>query len=226
MGAFLGISLWVALATVVPGLITIASIYAAIIVVNPDLITSYSEDLKNLNEWIGAGFAVTIMVLTQAFGILLENILVGRKWLGLEIREIRIAKGIDPHGKIKFSLNPYFEYQGLYILLAELRDDEDTQGHLKRALAQYFLTNNSLISFLSGIFVAFVIFAINPNMDAFIRAVLIISILCVLLGVSFKVAVIRFEVMAKALWAARRRRLKEAEDEYTSANEKKDTAVN
>lgn len=50
MGAFLGISLWVALATVVPGLITLALIYAAIIVVNPDLITSYSEDLKNLNN--------------------------------------------------------------------------------------------------------------------------------------------------------------------------------
>ena len=134
-------------------------------------------------------------------GILLEKILVDRKMLGPDSRKISIAKGIDPHGRTSFTLHPYFEYQGLYILLAELREEEDTQGHLKRVLAQYFLTNNSLVAFSAGIIVTI------------IRTIAYIAILAFFLFISFKVAVIRFEVMAKALWAARRRRLTDAEDE-------------
>jgi len=212
MGAFLGISLWVALATVVPGLITIAAIYLAVLTISPDLLNSYSDQLKNLNDWVGSGIAVTIMVLTQAFGILLENILVSKKWLGSESREITIAKGIDPHGKIRFTLQPYFEYQGLYVLLSELRDDEDAQGHLKRVLSQYFLTNNSLVSFLVGMFFGILTFAHNPSVNSFIRTFKFLSFVSLFLFISYKVALIRFEVMAKALWAARRRRLQFAED--------------
>ncbi|MEA3405773.1 MAG: hypothetical protein U9R28_08545 [Pseudomonadota bacterium] len=207
MGAFLGISLWIALATVVPGLMTIAAIYAAIVVVNPDIILSYQALTNGLNEWVVTGFAVTMMVLTQALGILLEKVLIDKQWLGPEIREVNIEKGIDPHGKTQFTLTPYFEYKGLYILLAELRENEDTQGHLKRVLAQYFLTNNSLISFLSGMLMAIILFLGNPNMDTFIDTLVFVAVLGVLFAVSFKVAVIRFEVMTKALWAARRKRL-------------------
>lgn len=213
MGAFLGISLWVALATVIPGLITIAAASAAIIIVSPDFVSAHYNAMKDINSWIGAGFAVTVMVLTQAFGILLEKILVDRKMLGPDSRKISIAKGIDPHGRTSFTLHPYFEYQGLYILLAELREEEDTQGHLKRVLAQYFLTNNSLVAFSAGIIVTIISFVLNPSLDSIIRTIAYIAILAFFLFISFKVAVIRFEVMAKALWAARRRRLTDAEDE-------------
>lgn len=147
------------------------------------------------------------MILTQAFGILLEKFLIDHKLLGPEKRKIEIPKGIDPHGKTKFTLKPYFEYQGLYILLAELRDDEDTQGHLKRALAQYFLTNNTLVSFLSGIIVAVMVLVFDFNVKYLLGSGIFIIVSIFILFISYKIALIRFEVMAKALWAARRRRI-------------------
>lgn len=84
MGAFLGISLWVALATVVPGLVTIAAIYGAIVVVNPAFFVSYLYKMEASNDWVWAGIAITIMVLTQALGILLEGLFVKKKLLGPE----------------------------------------------------------------------------------------------------------------------------------------------
>lgn len=91
------------------------------------------------------------MVLTQAFGILLESVLVSRHWLGDVKVHVDVPDGIDPLGIRAFELRPYAEYGGLYLLLAELRGDEDTQGHLQRCVAQYFLTNNSLVSFIAAI---------------------------------------------------------------------------
>ncbi len=208
MGSFLGISLWVALATVVPGLVTIAAIYGAILVVNPALFSPYLSKMEVPNDWVWAGIAITIMVLTQALGILLEDLFVKKKLLGPESRKVKIPRGIDPHGETKAIIKPYFEYQGLYILLAELREDEDTQGHLKRALAQFFLTNNTLISFLFGIVTALIIVIFDPSFTAILNGSIFVSVLSGCLWVSFRVARIRFDVMAKALWAARRRRIK------------------
>lgn len=207
MGAFLGISLWIALATVVPGLVTIAGIYGALVVINPERFSPYLSKMGMANDWIWAGIAITIMVLTQALGILLEGLFVRRKLLGPESLNIEIPEGIDPHGETNVILKPYFEYQGLYILLAELREEEDTQGHLKRALAQFFLTNNTLISFLVGIIVAEIMVIVDPTLTAILKGGIFILILLGCLWVTYRVARIRFEVMAKALWAARRRRL-------------------
>jgi hypothetical protein len=204
----LGISLWIALATVIPGLVTIAVIFGAIFIITPEILVQDLKIIPFANDWVWAGLAITTMILTQALGILLEGILVSRRWLGPETREIKIPEGIDPHGETKINLKPYFEYQGLYILLAELREDEDTQGHLKRALAQFFLTNNTLVSFTIGIIVGFSIIIIGPGIriNTILKAVIYAIALGSFLLVSYKVAIIRFEVMAKALWAARRRR--------------------
>jgi len=212
MSAFLGISVWVTLATVVPGLVTMAVLYWSLVVINAEWIVILRQPLVDASDWIWAGIGISIMVLTQSFGILLEGLLINKRWLGPENREIEIAKGIDPHGETQIILKPYFEYQGLYILLSELREDEDTQGHLKRSLAQFFLTNNTLVSFLAGILLTLIALAVFPSWEASLRAGFYILVLLIFLLVSFKVARIRFEVMGKALWAARRRRLNEWSD--------------
>lgn len=217
MSAFLGISLWITLATVVPGLVTIAVLYWSIVVVNAAWIPILRATLVETSEWIWAGLGIFTMVMTQTLGILLEDLLVSKRWLGPEELPVEIAEGIDPYGETKINIEPYYEYQGLYILLSELREDEDSQGHLKRALAQFFLTNNTLISFSAGILFTIVNLVRFYSQPALFRASLYILFLLIVLLVSFKVARIRFKVMAEALWAARRRRLKSWRDEHPPA---------
>lgn len=219
MAAFLGISLWIALATVVPGLVTMAVIYAAYTFISPISAESSAADLKGFGEWVYAGAAITTMVLTQSLGILLEGILVRHRGLGPVKKEVEVPEGIDPCGLTKFSLEPYSEYDGLYLLLAELRENEDSQGHLQRAIAQFFLTNNTMVSFTVGIPAAILVmwFAENSDLTA---GFIYIGALTVCIIITYTVARIRFVVMAKALWAARRRRLepasRESEKEFSS----------
>lgn len=209
MAAFLGISLWIALATVVPGLVTIAAVYVALAMAAPESLAVLSTDLKELSEWVYAGLAITIMVLTQLAGILLEGVFIRYRGLGPERLELEIPPGIDPLGLTRFTLEPYAEYNGLYLLLAELREHEDSQGHLQRALAQFFLTNNILISFTVGIVVTVVTLRLNAEPPT-VAVLTYLAALVACLVVGYSVARIRFQVMAKALWAARRRRLEEA----------------
>lgn len=206
MGAFLGISLWVALATVVPGLITIACLYGAVAIVNPGYFECSLTGVFASNDWVWAGIGVAAMVLTQATGVLLESLLVSKQWLGPETRSIDLPEGIDPYGERHLELKPYFEYQGLYILLSELGENEDAQGHLKRALAQFFLTNNTLVSYSAGIVFGSVALLLNPSWPASGRFAGYAGGLVLCLILSYKVAVIRFDVMARSLWATRRRR--------------------
>ncbi len=58
MAAFLGISVWIALATVVPGLVTIAALFMGIAILCPDSVTKLAADLKGINEWVYAGGAI------------------------------------------------------------------------------------------------------------------------------------------------------------------------
>lgn len=90
------------------------------------------------------------------------------------------------------TINAYQQYENLYILLAQLDEHEDSQGHLKRAAAQYFLTNNTLVSFLVGIAAA----VYFQSHHYYIYGLFF----CFLL--SCWVAAIRFRVMAKTIWAA------------------------
>lgn len=209
MAAFLGISVWIALATVVPGLVTIAVLFGGIASTHPEAVKNFAADLKGMNEWVYAGAAITIMVLTQSIGILIEGLFVRKRWFGPTSKEVEVPQGIDPLGVTKFTLEPYAEYQGLYLLLAELREKEDSQGHLQRALAQFFLTNNTMVSFVAGFMVTmFLLFHHNPEQPSHIIIGLVyLSALIACLAITYRVARIRFEVMAKALWAARRRRI-------------------
>jgi len=203
MAAFLGISLWIALATVVPGLVTIAALYGAFAATGT---TGLEAHVSLVGEWVPAGIAITVMILTQALGILLERILVRNQWLGPAKRPLAIPTGIDPCGVVEFTLEPYDEYKGLYLLLAELRDDEDSHGHLQRALAQFFLSNNTLVSFSTGLAATLLALWLEPTAHL-LGGLIYVGAMAASLLVTFQVAKIRFEVMAKALWAARRRRL-------------------
>ena len=203
MAAFLGISLWITLATVVPGLVTLAVLAGAAELVLGLPPASVIETSFFKSEWVDGGVAITAMLLTQALGILLEKVLVDRHWLGATRVHVRIPAGIDPMGLKEFTLEPYAEYQGIYLLLAELQEHEDSQGHLQRALAQFFLTNNTLVAFAAGIVASF---AFMQQSGVTAGGVVYVLVLALCLLVSFRVARIRFGVMAKALWAARRRR--------------------
>jgi hypothetical protein len=206
MAAVLSISLWIALATVVPGLVTIAVLYGVVLIIDPSLMQAALPGIDKLGEWALSGAAITIMILTQALGILLEGLLIRRKWLGPDTCEITIPRGVDPCGLLSFTLEPYAEYHGLYLLLAELWDTEDAHGHLQRALAQFFLTINTMISFAAGI-VAIPLIMWHGQWNNLLPGIVCVGAIAACLLVSYRVACIRFEVMAKALWAARRRRL-------------------
>jgi hypothetical protein len=136
------------------------------------------------------------MVLTQALGILLEEFLIRNRLLG---RKFVVYRG----SKKKESLSVYEQYEYLYFLLAELRSDEDTQGHLQRSIAQYFLTNNTLISFSVGIIVSIILAFISNDPDYTLPTIYYTSFLLFLLIISYAVAVIRFREMAKSIYSAR-----------------------
>lgn len=92
------------------------------------------------SEWVIAGLAVTAMVLTQAMGITLEALLVKRRSFP-GCRSVRVPEDFGPATETE--MDAYKQYERLYILLARLEEDEDTQGNMKRASAQFFLTNNN-----------------------------------------------------------------------------------
>ena len=207
MGSFLAISLWVALATVIPGLVTLAVLYGAYIIINPEFLKPWVNLLPTTSDLFWTALAITTMILTQAFGILLENVLVRLKLLGPRRMKIEIKPGIDPRGGTNIKIDPYDEYEGIYILLAELEENDDAQGHLKRCLAQFFLTNNTLVAFLAGILATIILTISATDSLMMIKGCVYFWILFIFLMVSFKVAKVRFKVMSKTLWAARRRRL-------------------
>ena len=196
MNAMLGISLWVALVTVVPGLVTVATLYGAVRIAAPDTLTLILGSDVTATTWVWTGVLVTVMVLTQALGILLEEGLVRLRWLGTTFQ---------PHWESGESkpVSVYDQYRRLYYLLAELRPDDDAQGHLQRTVAQFFLTNNTLVSFLAGllvtVFLAFTETGVGWTMSVVGYGLFLI--LCLI--VSYRVAVIRFREMAKSIWAAR-----------------------
>ena len=206
MAAFLGISIWIALATVVPGLVTITALYGAQAATGT---TGLEAHFSMEGEWLPAGVAITIMILTQALGILLERALIKHKLLGPVERPLVIPPGIDPAGGGEYTLHAYEEYQTLYLLLAELCEDDDAHGHLQRALAQFFLTNNTLVSFAVGIAYTLLELWLVPT-ATLLRGMIYVGALIACMVVSYQVALIRFDVMLKALWAARRCRLAKA----------------
>jgi len=210
MSALIGISLWIVLVTVLPGMVAIAAMYGAFELIYPDLLNSGAASVTGPGEWAWASLAVTIMILTQAVGIIQEKLFITKQWLGSPEQDLEIPGGIDPLGETSVTIRPYDEYRGLYLLLAELREDEDTQGHLKRCVAQFFLTNNTLVALAAGIATSIGLMILVDGGGIHVAGAIYIGLLAVAWLVSFQVAKIRFGVMGKTLWAARRRRLKTA----------------
>ena len=189
MNALLGISLWIALATVVPGLVTLAVVYLCLAAAGVEMPAVGSD-------WVMAGLAVTAMVLTQALGILLEGLLIKLGWLGGREQEVSAPDPGAPGRFVKVGIKPYEQYEGLYVVLARLSGHDDAQGHLKRALAQFFLSVNTLVSFGAGAVLAFGLALGRQAELAYLGLVLLLA-----LGISYWVAIIRFREMAKSLWA-------------------------
>ncbi|OGO20220.1 MAG: hypothetical protein A2Z15_01165 [Chloroflexi bacterium RBG_16_50_11] len=202
MTALTGVALWITLATVFPGLVTIAVIYGAFAIVAPDMMQGNPDIIAFDSEWMWVAIAVTIMILTQACGILLEELLVTKRWLGPEERKIKIFDQTVAGNLKEITLNPYIEYQGLYFLLVQLKESDDAQGHLGRIAAQFFLTNNTLVSYVIGI-VATLVLAFTREPIFPLPAVFYLCGLAVCLVLSYFVAVIRFRVMAKSLRSIR-----------------------
>lgn len=196
MSALFTLSYWIALVTVVPGLVTLAAVYGAVAFVDDGTWASVSSGLEATNEWILVAGAVAVMVLTQGSGILLEEVLVGLRLLG--------RGPIPPHG-----IDRYDEYGRLYVLLARMTADDDAHGHLRRAVAQFFLTLNTLVSFGAGIAAAWIVVASSspaashPAADAWASAWLYTLAMLACLGVSYAVAVIRMREMARSIRAVR-----------------------
>lgn len=197
MSAFLGISLWIVLATVIPGLITITTLFGAFAVADPALLIPSDRGLLPKSDWIIGGIAVTLMILTQAIGILWEELCIKRRWYP-NCEAVSIPQEDPSASKI---INAYEQFSTLYILLAQLKENEDTQGHLKRCAAQFFLTNNTLVSFTAGIVAAIVLMFYFDQRLLPLMAYTAALIGCLL--VSFWVGVIRFKVMAKSIWATK-----------------------
>lgn len=194
MAALFTVSYWIVLVTVIPGTVTIATIFGAFAYVDPDLLENLSINLLGFEEWLAFAVAVTIMILTQTLGILLEEILVRRKWLG--------RKKLSPQGT-----DCYEEYSILYYDLAGMKKDDDAHGHLRRAITQFFLTLNTLISFLIGAIVAFAIAFLGKPQNTLVhnKAGIYIAFMTLCLILSYLVAKIRFREMGRSIWATRQK---------------------
>lgn len=204
MNSLMAISLWFALVTVVPGLITIAAVVGGVVYIDAELFQIFDVQL---NEWIWGALTVTIMILTQAMGIILEGFLVRRKMLGestISVEKVRLGIGSETQEVLK----PYHEYEHLYPLLVLLEEGDDPYGHLERAITQFFLTVNTLVSFGAGIVTVIGIMLFSTglhglNTGVALRSALYGSILLFAMLISYRVAIIRFQVMAVSAWSLR-----------------------
>lgn len=195
MGAIFTVSYWITLVTAIPGLITVATVYFGVASVNAQYIGSVNSRFVVTNDWIILAVIITIMILTQVAGILLEEILIKKRWLG--------RKAIQP-----YSISPYEEYSELYIILAKMKDKDDPQGHLRRAVAQFFMTMNVMISFLAGMVV--VVITVSLSLITVVEtdglwssAAIYFLFMMVCLGLIYPVTIIRFREMARSIWAVR-----------------------
>lgn len=211
MGAFLGVSIWFALVTVLPGLVAIAVAWGGVVVAAGGLSDSLVQSgFGEVNATLTIAGAVAVMIVIQSLGILLEEkLLVPRRLLGSRKapREKALGSDVDPFalsrdGVVK--MDPYNEYEGLYILLAELRSEDDVHGHLERAVTQFFLTINTFVAFAVGIAVTSLAWALDDAARSLVPG-MYVGVLIAALVVIWFVAASRFELMGWTLWAARRR---------------------
>lgn len=198
MGALFTVSYWITLVTVIPGFITIATVYGAVAFVDSDLQSAINLQISTTSEFVIIAIFILAMVFTQMAGILLEEILIRKKWLG--------RKKIEP-----YSILPYEEYSELYIMLARLKEKDDSQGHLRRSVVQFFMTINTMVAITLGIVTLIILsflLLIGQEAAAFgrpqlLNATVYSGFMVILLLIAYQVARIRFREMARSLWATR-----------------------
>jgi hypothetical protein len=221
MNSMLSVSLWFALVTVVPGLVTVAVLWLASVVVFGSSTSATARSFSFGDVTLAIALTTAVMVLTQTFGILLESkLLVPRRLLGSRRGEEKQLRGdVDPFADDAgrpvadtvntYVMNPYEEYAALYLVLTSLRKDEDAHGHFQRVVAQFFLTVNSIVALAAGVVATGVLLYFAPDrVPEGLAYGLSLSAGIVAL---WFVAVNRFRLLGWGLWATRRRRVRERE---------------
>ena len=106
MTAFFNISVWITLAMVIPGLVSMATLFGAMVVGDTCSLLPAASAVKEFSDWAVAGVAVTIMIMTQAVGILLESFLVDHKWLGPETIASSSPRALIPLAREPLNCSP------------------------------------------------------------------------------------------------------------------------
>lgn len=140
MNSFTSFSLWIVLASIAPGLVTIASIAVMMYFVDPELFLAYIWLFDGSSEWIMLAVAILIMVMTQSIGILQQKI-------------FRNA-GIYKEKTDEISMESF--RNKIYYTSLMMDKEYKTDKTIERIAAQFYLSNNILVSFdialMTGIF--------------------------------------------------------------------------
>ncbi len=194
MGSIIGLSLWIALATVIPEMVTIAVVWLAFVIANGGDRSTLPINFDQTSDWIVTSIAVTVMVMTQALGIILEKMMIQWKWYGTRKKEelAKMDSDSEPMGW-------YDAYKKLYPQLARLKESDDAKGHLERAIAQFFMTNNTLVSFSVGLVTSVILLGQGPGNPVGLWWYAGALVLC--LAVTYQVAVSRFRILGESFLA-------------------------
>lgn len=197
MSPFSSLTIWIVLATVIPGFITIACLYLIFSWVFP----GEQLPLPALNNWIGVSLGVSIMIITQTFGILQEKMF---ESIGM------LPKEIDSIATGKIATAPIYEQ--LYSVLAGLQKEDDAHGHVQRVIGQYFLTVNNLVAYLLSIIVMMVVLILKPELYN-LRVVGFTLVMVLLYVFTYFVMRVRFKGMIQSVWVLQNRIAKRKENE-------------
>lgn len=209
----LGFSLWIALVTVIPGLITIASVAGAVWIFVPEIAGTVGV-LEN--QLFALAVVAAIMLVTQSIGITLESLLTEYRLLGHESVEIPSEVAGEPT-----EVDPYEQYKLLYFTLVSMGPEDDPNSHVERAVAQFFLSNNALVAFGTGLVTTFGLASWSALTGTLTGPVLWSAVAYVIGLAVFLIAVyhitrIRFRVMTKAVWTLRNQPLTEGQASNTT----------
>jgi hypothetical protein len=192
MNPFSSLTIWIVLATIIPGLITVACIFIIINWVFP----LYSIVYSQFNNWCGFSIIVAVMVVTQTLGILLGRILnktYPKKTVGFKIANSTVEE---------VEIDTKDVFRSLYCVISNFKEEDDKHGHIQRIIGQYFLTLNSLVSYLLGFFIVIGLL-FTPKGTYTIRVIIFLSGMISLGVLTYITLRIRYCVLIESLWSIR-----------------------
>lgn len=179
------------MATILPGVITIACLYVLLKWIFPDCNLVFPE----LYTWFGLSVAIAIMVITQTLGICVEYLISKTYPKKVRVTDIKTLTGKE--------IDAAEYYNSLYSLISVFKEEDDRHGHIQRIISQYFLTLNSLVSFTIGLVSALILyFSVHCN-AGFYRFLAYMIAMVLLLVITFMALRIRYNVMIICLWSVR-----------------------